>query len=353
MNDPALTALASQIRQWATELGFQACGIAPADPGEHRRFLQQWLEAGHHGDMQWMQEQASLRENPQGLLPGAQRVIAVRMDYLSTEEKPLELVQDGERAYIARYALGRDYHKLMRKRLSQLADRIREVAPDAATRACVDSAPVLERGFAEQAGLGWIGKNTMLIHPDAGSWFFLGEILTSLPLPVDAPFTSQHCGTCTACLDICPTHAFTAPWQLDARRCISYLTIEYKGSIPEDLRPLMGNRIFGCDDCVAICPWNKFATLTQEGDFAPRHGLDTAQLIELFRWDEATFLEKTEGSAIRRSGYESWLRNLAIALGNAPKSIAVQETLQQRAGHPSALVREHVAWALTQQEKGK
>jgi epoxyqueuosine reductase len=348
MNDTSLPALAERIKAWAAELGFGACGIAPSDPGEHSAHLQRWLDAGHHGEMQWMHTQAALRADPAGLLPGAQRVIAVRLDYLSTDEKPLDIVRHGERAYVARYALGRDYHKLMRKRLAQLADRIRAEAPEAATRACVDSAPVLERAFAEQAGLGWIGKNTMLIHPDAGSWFFLGEILTSLPLPLDEPFASQHCGSCTACLDICPTQAFTAPWQLDARRCISYLTIEHKGSIAEDLRPLMGNRIFGCDDCVAICPWNKFAELSGEGDFVPRHDLDTAQLMDLFGWDETTFLARTEGSAIRRSGYESWLRNIAIALGNAPHSMAVLEALQARASHPSAVVREHVQWALKQ-----
>lgn len=349
MNNTDLDTLATRIKQWAAELGFDACGIASADPGEHRDHLQRWLQAGHHGDMQWMLTQAHLRADPAGLLPGAQRVIAVRLDYLSSLEKPLEVIADGERAYIARYALGRDYHKTLRKRLSQLADRIRAEVPGAATRACVDSAPVLERGFAEQAGLGWIGKNTMLIHPDAGSWFFLAEILIDLPLPTDEPFASQHCGTCTACLDICPTQAFTAPWQLDARRCISYLTIEYKGSIPEDLRPLMGNRIFGCDDCVAICPWNKFSEITAEGDFAPRHHLDTASLIELFAWDEATFLERTEGSPIRRSGYESWLRNIAVALGNAPRSIAVTEALQARSRHDSAIVREHTGWALARQ----
>lgn len=349
MTDTALRDLSKQIKAWAVELGFQACGIAPADPGEHSAHLQRWLAAGHHGDMAWMASQAGLRADPQQLLPGAQRVIAVRLDYLTEYGDTLQQVQDGEHAYVARYARGRDYHRLMRKRLGRLAERIRTRVPDAATRACVDSAPVLERGLAEQAGLGWIGKNTLLIHPQAGSWFFLGELLTTLPLPLDAPFTAQHCGSCTACLDICPTQAFVGPWQLDARRCISYLTIEYKGSIPEPLRPAIGNRIFGCDDCLAVCPWNKFAQLSTEGDFRPRHGLDRAALIELFGWDEATFLARSTGSPIRRSGYESWLRNLAVALGNAPPDAAVRTALQARSQHPSALVREHVQWALTRQ----
>ncbi len=345
----SLQALASRIKDWARQAGFQACGIASADPGEHARHLQRWLAAGHHGDMAWMQQHAALRCDPAGLLPGVQRVIAVRLDYLSSHESPLDIVQDGERAYIARYALGRDYHHLMRKRLARLAQRIQAECPQAGVRACVDSAPVLERAAAERAGLGWIGKHTALIHPDAGCWFLLGEILTTLPLPVDAPFATQHCGSCTACLDTCPTQAFVAPWQLDARRCISYLTIEHKGSIPETLRPAIGNRIFGCDDCLAACPWNKFAQLTGEEDFQPRHGLDTASLVTLFGWDEATFLARTAGSAIRRSGYEGWLRNLAVALGNAPRNPAVAAALQARATHPSALVREHVAWALARQ----
>jgi epoxyqueuosine reductase len=268
------------------------------------------------------------------------------MDYLAQDTQPLEVLASPDKAYISRYTLGRDYHKLIRKRLAQLAKRIEEQAGGGHYRAFVDSAPVLERAVAERAGLGWIGKNTLLINADAGSWFFLGEIYTDLPLPVDAPLNSKHCGTCTACLELCPTDAFKGPFELDARKCISYLTIEHKGSIDPALRPLMGNRIFGCDDCQLVCPWNKFAQATGEGDFKPRHELADAQLAALFLWDENTFLAKTEGSAIRRIGYERWLRNLAVALGNAPTSEAVISALQTRREFPSELVREHVAWAL-------
>jgi epoxyqueuosine reductase len=270
------------------------------------------------------------------------------MDYLEKDTQALQILASPEKAYISRYALGRDYHKLIRKRLSQLAQRIEDEIGGGDYRAFVDSAPVLERAIAEQAGLGWIAKNAMLINPEAGSWFFLGEIYTNLPLPVDEPQLNKHCGTCTACLDICPTDAFTGPFQLDARKCISYLTIEHRGSIDTALRPLMGNRIFGCDDCQLCCPWNKFAQATGEGDFRPRHGLADANLAELLLWDEATFLAKTEGSAIRRIGHERWRRNLAIALGNAPKSDAVINALISRVNDPSPMVQEHVAWALQQ-----
>jgi epoxyqueuosine reductase len=270
------------------------------------------------------------------------------MDYLAAGTRPLEVLAAPEKAYISRYALGRDYHKLVRKRLATLAGRISEVAGGGGYRAFVDSAPVLERAIAERAGLGWIAKNTMLINAEAGSWFFLGEIYTDLPLPADAPQASKHCGTCTACLDICPTDAFTGPFQLDARKCISYLTIEHKGPIDPALRPLLGNRVFGCDDCQLVCPWNKFARATREDDFRPRHGLADAQLVDLFLWDEATWLARTEGSAIRRIGHERWLRNLAVALGNAPTTPAVTAALRSRRDFPSDLVREHVAWALQQ-----
>jgi epoxyqueuosine reductase len=280
------------------------------------------------------------------LVPGTCRVLSLRMDYLAQDTQPLEVLASPDKAYISRYTLGRDYHKLVRKRLAQLAKRIEERAGGGQYRAFVDSAPVLERAVAERAGLGWIGKNTLLINADAGSWFFLGEIYTDLPLPVDTPQRTKHCGTCTACLELCPTDAFKGPFELDARKCISYLTIEHKGSIDPALRPLMGNRIFGCDDCQLVCPWNKFAQVTGEGDFQPRHELADAQLVALFLWDESTFLAKTEGSAIRRIGYERWLRNLAVALGNAPASEAVISALQERKEFPSELVREHVAWAL-------
>ena len=338
--------LADQIQQWATELGFQQVGITDVDLGEHEAYLQKWLDAGYHGSMDYMARHGSKRARPQELVPGTCRVLSLRMDYLAQDTQPLEVLASPDKAYISRYTLGRDYHKLVRKRLAQLAKRIEERAGGGQYRAFVDSAPVLERAVAERAGLGWIGKNTLLINADAGSWFFLGEIYTDLPLPVDTPQRTKHCGTCTACLELCPTDAFKGPFELDARKCISYLTIEHKGSIDPALRPLMGNRIFGCDDCQLVCPWNKFAQATGEGDFQPRHELADAQLVALFLWDESTFLAKTEGSAIRRIGYERWLRNLAVALGNAPASEAVISALQERKEFPSELVREHVAWAL-------
>jgi epoxyqueuosine reductase len=296
--------------------------------------------------MQWMAAHGNKRSRPEELVPGTCRVLSLRMDYLPDGADPITVLEDPERAYIARYTLGRDYHKLLRKRLARLAQRIEEKLGGGHYRAFVDSAPVLERALAERAGLGWIAKNTMLINQDAGSWFFLGEIYTDLPLPPDPPQSSKHCGSCRACLDICPTDAFTGPFELDARRCISYLTIEHKGSIDPELRPLMGNRIFGCDDCQLVCPWNKFAQTTAEEDFQPRHDLDDVGLIELFNWDESTWATRTEGSALRRIGFERWLRNLAIALGNAPASEAVHNALRSRADHPSEIVREHVAWAL-------
>jgi len=338
--------LIGRIQQWAAELGFQQVGITDVDLGEHEAYLQKWLDAGYHGSMGYMARHGSKRARPQELVPGTCRVLSLRMDYLAQDTQPLEVLASPDKAYISRYTLGRDYHKLIRKRLAQLAKRIEEQAGGGHYRAFVDSAPVLERAVAERAGLGWIGKNTLLINADAGSWFFLGEIYTDLPLPVDAPLNSKHCGTCTACLELCPTDAFNGPFELDARKCISYLTIEHKGSIDPALRPLMGNRIFGCDDCQLVCPWNKFAQATGEGDFKPRHELADAQLVALFLWDENTFLAKTEGSAIRRIGYECWLRNLAVALGNAPTSEAVTSALQKRREFPSELVREHVAWAL-------
>jgi epoxyqueuosine reductase len=275
------------------------------------------------------------------------RVLTVRMDYSLEKEQTLSPLKQPHIAYISRYARGRDYHKLIRKRLQKLAERISAHIGEFGYRAFVDSAPVLERALAEKSGLGWIGKNTLLLNKQAGSWFFLGELFTDLPLPIDDP-VSAHCGSCTACLDICPTQAFAGPNVLDARRCISYLTIELKGSIPEALRPLMGNRVFGCDDCQLICPWNKFSQLSSEQDFAPRHALDNSELSQLFLWSEETFMTRTEGSAIRRTGYEGWLRNLAVGLGNAPTTIAVIQALQARQEHPSALVREHVEWALHQ-----
>ncbi|KGE03746.1 tRNA epoxyqueuosine(34) reductase QueG [Pseudohaliea rubra] len=341
-------ALAKRIRGWARELGFQQLGISDVDLAEHEGYLQKWLDAGYHGSMDFMAAHGTRRSRPEELVPGTCRVLSVRMDYLPPGDDPAATLDDGERAYIARYALGRDYHKVLRRRLARLARRIEAETGGGRYRAFVDSAPVLERAIAERAGLGWIAKNTMLINEQAGSWFFLGEIYTDLPLPADPPRTQKHCGSCRACLDICPTDAFPGPFELDARRCISYLTIEHKGSIDEALRPLMGNRVFGCDDCQLVCPWNKFAEATAEDDFRPRHGLDAPALAELFAWDEATFLERTAGSPIRRIGYERWLRNLAVGLGNAPGTAAVLAALEARREHPSALVREHVAWALRQ-----
>lgn len=344
----ALHALPDQIRAWASELGFADAGITCADTGPHAERLKQWLKAGYHGDMAYMADHGDKRYTPDSLVPGTTRVISVRMDYLPAPDNPKQVLTDRETAYVTRYALGRDYHKLMRKRLATLAAKIDSAVSGYDYRAFVDSAPVLERGLAQRAGLGWIGKNNMLIHPKAGSFFFLGEIFTSAPLPVDDAFDSQHCGSCSACLEVCPTDAFVGAHLLDARRCISYLTIELKGPIPEELRSKMGNRVFGCDDCQLVCPWNKFNKPTRENDFQPRHGLDNSSLAELFLWTEDEFLKRTEGSAIRRTGYENWLRNLAVGLGNAPSTIPVIEALKQRADHPSELVREHVAWALRQ-----
>ncbi len=346
-----LQRLANDIRRWGAELGFAHIGITDTDVSAHGEHLRAWLAKGFHGEMGFMAEHAELRANPEALLPGSLRVISARMDYLSDSGEHSEAVlADANKAYVARYALGRDYHKLLRKRLANLAKRIGERA-GSQFRAFVDSAPVLERGLAEKSGLGWIGKNAMLINPKVGSWFFLGEIYTDIPLPLDPPQETGHCGSCHACLDICPTGAIVAPGQVDARRCISYLTIELKGSIPEALRAPMGNRIFGCDDCQLACPWNKFATLSDEAGFQPRHGLADAELVDLFGWSEEEFLQRSEGSPLRRVGYERWLRNIAVALGNAPRSEAVLAALQARSDHPSALVREHVAWALVQQAK--
>ncbi|MDO3720431.1 tRNA epoxyqueuosine(34) reductase QueG [Marinobacter sp. chi1] len=343
-----LADVARRIPEWARELGFSSAGITTPDTGEHAAHLQNWLANGYQGEMEYMGHHGDKRYTPCSLVPGTKRVISVRMDYLPAPDNPKEVLTDREKAYVTRYAQGRDYHKVIRKRLATLASRIDEAVTGHNYRAFVDSAPVLERALAQRAGLGWIGKNTMLIHPKAGSFFFLGEIFTSAPLPVDQPFETEHCGSCSACLDICPTQAFVGPYQLDGRRCISYLTIELKGSIPEQLRPLIGNRVFGCDDCQLVCPWQKFSKPTQEADFQPRHGLDNSSLAELFLWTEEQFLKRTEGSAIRRTGYEGWLRNLAVGLGNAPSTIPVMEALKRRADHPSEMVREHVQWALRQ-----
>ena len=346
-----LDTLVTNIRQEAKALGFQQLGISGIDLGVHRQHLQQWLENQFHGEMHYMSKHGEMRSRPEQLLPGTIRVLSARMDYLPDAQDMQKVLDDKNKAYISRYALGRDYHKLMRKRLAKLAEYIRDIAGQHNYRAFVDSAPVLERALAEQAGLGWIGKNTLLINSKAGSWFFLGEIYTDLPLPIDPPQETAHCGSCSACIDICPTKAIIAPNQVDARRCISYLTIELRESIPVELRPLMGNRIYGCDDCQLVCPWNKFAATTSETDFQPRGGLDCAQLIDLFAWSEQEFLQRMQGSAIRRIGYECWLRNIAVALGNSPYNEQVIKALISRKLDSSPLVREHIDWALKQQEQ--
>ncbi|HZF96705.1 MAG TPA: tRNA epoxyqueuosine(34) reductase QueG [Pseudoxanthomonas sp.] len=341
-------ALARRIRGLARELGFQRCGTSGIELAEDEAHLRDWLAQGLYGSMHWMARHGDKRSRPDALIPGTLRVISVGLDYGRDDgQEAWTTLADGRRAYVARYALGRDYHRLMRQRLQTLADRIQDEIGPFGHRVFVDSAPVLERALARNAGLGWIGKHTCLIDRDGGSWFFLGEIYVDLPLPIDTP-ASAHCGTCTRCIDVCPTQAIVAPYRLDARRCISYLTIEHEGSIDEALRPAIGNRIFGCDDCQLVCPWNKFARRSDEPDFRARNDLDTATLPQLFAWDEDEFLRRTEGSAIRRSGHERWLRNIAVALGNAPTAPDVLEALAARRDNPSPLVREHVAWAIAQ-----
>ena len=346
-----LETLATDVKTWGKELGFQQVGITGIDLSEDEGHLLDWLEQGMHGEMAYMERHGIKRSRPDQLRPGTLRVISARMDYLPAKARSAQAVLgDGEQAFISRYALGRDYHKVMRARLKRLAQRIEAAIGPFGYRVFTDSAPVLEKALARNAGLGWIGKHSNLLHPQAGSWFFIGEIYTDLPLPTDQEFAEDHCGACTACIDVCPTRAIVGPYRVDARRCISYLTIEYRGVIPEEFRAAMGNRIYGCDDCQMVCPWNRFAQYSSEPDYQPRHQLDEVGLVECFLWSEDEFLEKTAGSAIRRIGYECWLRNIAVALGNAPTSAAVVNALNRRKGHPSALVREHVNWALAQHE---
>ncbi len=340
--------LKADIVRWGRELGFQQIGISDIDLREAGSRLDGWLAEGHHGEMHYMHRHGTKRSRPEQLVDGTIRIISARMDYLPGEDTELmQLLDHDSKAYVSRYALGRDYHKVLRHRLQKLASRIEAKIGEFGYRVFVDSAPVLEKPVAEKAGLGWIGKHTNLINKEAGSWFFLGEMYTDLPLPVDVR-SRAHCGTCRACLDICPTRAIVAPFKLDARRCISYLTIELDGPIPVEFRKAIGNRIYGCDDCQLCCPWNKFAQPTAEADFAPRHGLDSADLTELFAWDEPTWLRNTEGSAIRRIGYERWLRNIAIALGNARTTPDVIHALEARRTTSSPLVSEHIEWALAQ-----
>ncbi len=338
--------LANKIKRWGIELGFEAIGISDTDLSAAELNLLTWLKNGHNGEMKWMQHHGDKRSQPAKLLSGTTRIISVRLNYLPEENSnPDSILADNLKAYISRYSLGRDYHKLMRNRLQKLADKINNEIGEFTYRAFVDSAPVLEKAIAEKAGLGWIGKHSNLINQDQGSWFFLGELYTNLELPVDKP-AKNHCGTCTSCIDLCPTKAIIAPYTIDARRCISYLTIELKGSIPLEFRSMMGNRIYGCDDCQLVCPWTRFSQQSDEPDFNPRHQLDSIELIQLFKWTEQEFLKNTEGMAIRRIGYESWSRNIAVALGNAVKSEAIIQSLLSRENHPSAIVREHVSWAI-------
>ncbi|MDY0205887.1 MAG: tRNA epoxyqueuosine(34) reductase QueG [Pseudomonas sp.] len=345
-----LVALTVSIRDWAAQLGFQQLGITDTDLSEDAARLDAYLAAGYHGEMAYMASHGTMRSRPEELVPGTVRVISVRMDYLPEDTQMAQMLAQPEQAYISRYALGRDYHKLIRKRLQQLAEKITAEIGPFGYRAFVDSAPVMEKPLARKAGLGWMGKNTLILNRKAGSWFFLGELLIDVPLPIDTPNDRDHCGKCSACLDVCPTQAFVGERVLDARRCISYLTIELKGPIPEELRPMMGNRVFGCDDCQLVCPWNRFAKPTQEDDFKPRHQLDSSSLAELFMWSEEEFLKRTQGSPIRRTGYERWLRNIAVGLGNAPSTIPVLEALKARLEYPSELVLEHVRWALQQHQ---
>ena len=343
--------LARRIKRWGEALGFQQVGICDTELHQAEQHLARWLASGHHGEMAFMQQHGRKRTRPAELVPGTLRVISVRMDYLPDEPDPARILDDPARAFVSRYALGRDYHKVMRNRLQRLASRIEAEVGPFGYRAFVDSAPVMEKALAEKAGLGWIGKHSNLLNRSAGSWFFLGELYTDLPLPVDGP-ADNHCGTCRACIDACPTRAIVAPYQLDARRCISYLTIELRGSIPVELRPLVGNRIFGCDDCQLVCPWNRFAAPSAEPDFMPRSEYCDRELLQLFAWSEEEYLEHTAGTAIRRIGYHGWLRNIAVALGNAGTSQEVVRALQGRQQHPSLLVREHVEWALARQRRG-
>ncbi len=343
-----LQQLADDIKRWGLELGFQQVGITDIELDNDEQNLQAWLKQNYHGEMAYMAAHGTMRSHPEALLPGTLRVISVRMDYMPADIDNIAVLQDRNKAYISRYALGRDYHKLLRKRITQLGKRLEEAVGSQGYRAFVDSAPVLERALARKAGIGWVGKNTMIINPKAGSYYFLGELFTDVPLPIDPPFAKNHCGSCNSCIKACPTQAFVGDRVLDARRCISYLTIELKTAIPEDLRKPMGNRVFGCDDCQLSCPFNKFTRHTAEQDFSPRHQLDKGELVTLFLWDEEQFLNNTAGSPIRRAGYERWLRNLAVGLGNAPTSAAVIAALQSRRDYPSALVQEHVRWALAQ-----
>lgn len=346
----ALQSLADQIKSWALELGFSQCGITDTDLSREEPRLQAWLDKQYHGEMDYMERHGMMRARPHELLPGTLRVISVRMDYLPQQARFATNLSDPSQAYISRYALGRDYHKVIRNKLKQLATRIQHSVTELGYRPFVDSAPILERPLAQKAGLGWVGKHSLLLNETAGSWFFLGELLVDIPLPVDEPATGD-CGPCVACITSCPTQAIVEPYVVDARRCISYLTIELKEAIPEALRPLIGNRIYGCDDCQLVCPENRQAPLSIEPDYQIRQHWREQSLLSLFQWDETEFLQRTEGSPIRRIGYERWQRNLAVALGNAPYDQAIVAELNTRLQLASSMVQEHIQWALHQQQK--
>lgn len=344
-----LVRLADDIKAWGRALGFQHVGISDIDLDQHEKYLEAWLEKGYHGDMAFMAAHGTKRSRPDELVPGTLRVISVRMDYLPPDASFARHLSDSNIAYISRYALGRDYHKVLRKRLKQLGEKIESELADTAFRPFVDSAPVLEHAIAEKAGIGWTGKHSLTLSKEAGSWFFLGELFINLPLPTDSP-VEDGCGSCTACMTICPTQAIVAPYTVDARKCISYLTIEYDGVIPEEYREAMGNRIYGCDDCQLVCPWNRYASVTEEEDFLPRKTLHGETLLNLFCWDEATFLKNTEGSPIRRIGFQKWQRNIAIALGNAQYHSDIVHVLENRLPSSSDILRPHIEWALEKQK---
>ncbi|WP_290701499.1 tRNA epoxyqueuosine(34) reductase QueG [Amphritea sp.] len=351
--DPeTLQSLANLIKERAISLGFQQCGITGTDLSAEADALQDWLDKGYQGEMSYLENNFDKRINPALLTEGTQRIICVRMNCLPPDTDTIKILKNPDQAYISRYTMGRDYHKVMRKKLTRLGKEIEALIGEFGYRPFVDSAPVLERSLARNSGLGWQGKHTLILNREAGSWFLLGELFVNLPLPIDPPYTEEHCGQCKACIDICPTQAIVAPYQLDARRCISYLTIELKGSIPEEFRPLIGNRIFGCDDCQLICPWNRFAQASDEMDFTPRHQLDKISLLELLEWDEATFLKRTEGSAIRRTGFSGWQRNIAVALGNSRGGEPVIQALKKLVDAGDPLVSEHALWALNHLDAG-
>lgn len=369
LSEQQLIQLRNHIDDWSKELGFQQVGITNTDLSQEATPYDEWLQKNYHGNMSWLAENIDKRFQPSLLVPKTCRVISVRMNYLPTDTQQIKVLKSPQKAYISRYALGRDYHKLIRKRLAKLAQKIESSAQsllinntqkqpltyEVSQRPFVDSAPVLERPLAKKAGLGWVGKHTLVLNKKAGSWFFLGELFTNIPLPINEKQVKNECGSCEACLKVCPTDAFPKPYELDARRCISYLTIENKDSIPREFREAIGNRVFGCDDCQAICPWNKFAQFTQEDDFQPRHQLANSDLLDLFLWDEDTFLARTQGSAIRRIGYERWRRNLSVGLGNAPAEPAILsallDALSQAKQNGSDILTEHIQWAVDQQRK--